>query len=409
MKKIIVIMIFTLGILFLGINRVAAAKEVDMICNYTVNSDTYDLTIYTDFTVSANSSYAGSEGMVNWLTVDNGPIQTTYFNERTCPAFVIRELKTGLAVTYDQYGYYDISKMDSKVQEHNKKKNVTAAAMKLKSSKKGTNSTIAEDCYYSGEGDLVDYKAYKDQKFLIPKGSSDIQHNGHNDATATLKKDINDFKDSSGKWKCPTKLYACKNKENEMTADGYGLGVMTRYSFYTRAELIEDTGCNQGQVDNVFADAVEEKKKYKGDRLDEAIDYSTVNCNDLKQPEKANCEYAKEMEANKDDDKSDACTMIKRTGDPDGFFGLLKKIVGYVQIGTILLIIVLGVLDFTGAVGSDDDAAFKKAGGKFVKRLIAGALVFLVPALINTVLFVIKIGPCAEIGDDQSQVEELFN
>lgn len=70
---------------------------------------------------------------------------------------------------------------------------------------------------------------------------------------------------------------------------------------------------------------------------------------------------------------------------------LAKKIVGYVQIGTVFLALVLGILDFVGAIGSDKDNAFKDAGKKFLKRLIAVALVFLVPALLGIILNFISV------------------
>ena len=37
---------------------------------------------------------------------------------------------------------------------------------------------------------------------------------------------------------------------------------------------------------------------------------------------------------------------------------------------------------------SDKDDAMKQAGNKFVKRLIAAVIVFLVPVLVNIVLFI---------------------
>ena len=49
-------------------------------------------------------------------------------------------------------------------------------------------------------------------------------------------------------------------------------------------------------------------------------------------------------------------------------------------------VIVLGILDFIKATASDKDDDMKKAQGRFVKRLIAAALIFLVPLLIEFVL-----------------------
>jgi len=51
-----------------------------------------------------------------------------------------------------------------------------------------------------------------------------------------------------------------------------------------------------------------------------------------------------------------------------------------------VLVIVLGILDFIKAIASDKDDEMKKAQGRFVKRLIAAALIFIVPFIIEFVL-----------------------
>ena len=88
----------------------------------------------------------------------------------------------------------------------------------------------------------------------------------------------------------------------------------------------------------------------------------------------------------------DVCAIfMKEDGSPSETLKQIQDIVGYVQIGTIFLILVLGMLDFTGAIGSGEDNAFKKAGSKFLKRLIAGALVFLIPAILGIILNLVSI------------------
>ena len=49
-------------------------------------------------------------------------------------------------------------------------------------------------------------------------------------------------------------------------------------------------------------------------------------------------------------------------------------------------VIILGSLDFIKATGSDKDDDMKKAQSKFIKRLVAAALIFLVPLLIEFIL-----------------------
>lgn len=86
-----------------------------------------------------------------------------------------------------------------------------------------------------------------------------------------------------------------------------------------------------------------------------------------------------------DDQKVEEVSNICNILTPD-MLELLKDIIGYVQIGTVFLALILGILDFVGAIGSDKDNAFKDAGKKFLKRLVAVALVFLVPALLGIIL-----------------------
>lgn len=73
----------------------------------------------------------------------------------------------------------------------------------------------------------------------------------------------------------------------------------------------------------------------------------------------------------------------------------LHKMINYIKIGTVFLVLVLGMVDLTGAVGSSEEGAFKKAGTKFGKRLIAAALVFLVPAIVNILISLVNDASCA--------------
>lgn len=56
-----------------------------------------------------------------------------------------------------------------------------------------------------------------------------------------------------------------------------------------------------------------------------------------------------------------------------------------------ILAILLGMLDFFKATISDDDGATKKASKRFIKRLIAAALIFIIPSLVQFILTTVKI------------------
>lgn len=56
-----------------------------------------------------------------------------------------------------------------------------------------------------------------------------------------------------------------------------------------------------------------------------------------------------------------------------------------------VIVIILSILDFIKAIAAQDDDAMKKAQGKFVKRLIAAALLFLLPLIIDYLLDVFNL------------------
>jgi hypothetical protein len=65
---------------------------------------------------------------------------------------------------------------------------------------------------------------------------------------------------------------------------------------------------------------------------------------------------------------------------------LISDIFNIIMIAAPILVIVLGSLDFAKASLAQDENALKKAGTNFGKRLIAAALLFLLPLIINIIL-----------------------
>lgn len=70
----------------------------------------------------------------------------------------------------------------------------------------------------------------------------------------------------------------------------------------------------------------------------------------------------------------------------------IKNILKWIKYILPVLVIILGIIDFIKAIASDSDDEMKKAQGRFIKRLIAAALLFLVPALIEFIFEIFKIG-----------------
>lgn len=73
-----------------------------------------------------------------------------------------------------------------------------------------------------------------------------------------------------------------------------------------------------------------------------------------------------------------------------GFSGRLlvwvSNILRWIKYILPVAVIILSILDFIKAIGSDKDDEMKKAQGKFIRRLIAAALVFIIPFVIEFIL-----------------------
>ena len=69
----------------------------------------------------------------------------------------------------------------------------------------------------------------------------------------------------------------------------------------------------------------------------------------------------------------------------------IKNILKWIKYILPVLVIILGIIDFIRAIASGSDDEMKKAQGRFIKRLIAAALLFIIPALIEFILNVFNI------------------
>lgn len=65
---------------------------------------------------------------------------------------------------------------------------------------------------------------------------------------------------------------------------------------------------------------------------------------------------------------------------------LLKTAVNITKISIPLLLVVLGIIDFAKAVFAGSEEDMKKSQKKFIKRLIIGVCIFLIPSVIKVVL-----------------------
>lgn len=82
-------------------------------------------------------------------------------------------------------------------------------------------------------------------------------------------------------------------------------------------------------------------------------------------------------------------------GLPKKLLTWILNIVKWVKYIVPVIVILLGMLDFIRAVLADKDDGMKKAQGRFVRRLIAAALIFIVPLILTFILE--KMGFTAEM------------
>lgn len=173
-------------------------------------------------------------------------------------------------------------------------------------------------------------------------------------------------------------------------ARGYNV---TRYYFST-----DNTGCTPavvygqeytcGIINNLssqFLDAVEKKdysgisdSKYKTSIICNSI-MGTMNYDDSNSCVKDCLEFSKKV-------KSFDPKSLNDCGFSDKLSNWIINIIKWIKYILPVIVIILGILDFIKAMGSEKEDEMKKAQNRFVKRLIAAALVFLVPFIIEFIL-----------------------
>ena len=88
--------------------------------------------------------------------------------------------------------------------------------------------------------------------------------------------------------------------------------------------------------------------------------------------------------------KKEQVGILKNGSGDCGFSGRLlvwlNNIMRWIKYILPVIVILLGIIDFIKAVAADKEDEMKKAQGRFVKRLISAAIVFLVPLLIEFIL-----------------------
>lgn len=85
---------------------------------------------------------------------------------------------------------------------------------------------------------------------------------------------------------------------------------------------------------------------------------------------------------------------------PDAVTDYIIDALRMLRWGALVLMIILSVLDFIKAAAADDQDAIKKAGQKFIKRIAAVIILFILPMLVEFILYVAGLagfGECVPI------------
>lgn len=78
--------------------------------------------------------------------------------------------------------------------------------------------------------------------------------------------------------------------------------------------------------------------------------------------------------------------LLGSKNDAGSLMNILSDVYNMLRIGAVILVIVLGMVDFTSAVSASDSDKLNKAIKKLTRRLIILVVLFVVPTLLELVL-----------------------
>lgn len=106
------------------------------------------------------------------------------------------------------------------------------------------------------------------------------------------------------------------------------------------------------------------------------------------------CRYSHEFENddsnntnNKNNDMDLSGCIIDK-----GTQSIIDWIMNLIRIGGVILLVVLGMLDFVKAAASGEQEEMKKSKSKFVKRLIACVILFFIPIIVDILVGLVNLG-----------------
>ncbi len=157
--------------------------------------------------------------------------------------------------------------------------------------------------------------------------------------------------------------------------DQYIQEIVKKYEKYNKS-CDKKTGCNASELT----------------KANTYINFTRVLCNSILSTRNANDFCVKKcLNMSKDISELKETYGIEKTiGDKcplgSGLIAFVYNILKWMKYIAPVLVIILGILDFIKALAASDDDAMKKAQKKFIIRLVAAALLFLLPLIIDYVL-----------------------
>ena len=396
-----------------------SAKEEILNCEYKKEKETITIKLYTDYTFKVSTNFikekyekkdvgAGVEKIESvsianelqyndFLTENNkfncrNSVYLNLYNETGGSRSGASDIKTYYISTKKQAEKIETGTWGAKVYYASKeyKKNKSSSKVSVKSPGKANKKEgWLKTCNY---GSII--FRFNKEKYEFVSGGINLDPR-FGDIMTEL---------SENKWTCPISICSSTNT-------GYGYSV-TNYRFYFDYSKVGDSSCQTAAeysdekfscvgVNQYYEEFVKNNSNYAESKLakDFALRneskeklnafcnsvFSSLNYTDSNKCVKDCMEAVKLVESELEIPNDGQCNLSGR------MINWIKNILKWIKYILPVFVIILGILDFIKAISSGSDDEMKKAQGRFIKRLIAAALLFLIPALIEFILEVFKI------------------
>ena len=251
------------------------------------------------------------------------------------------------------------------------------------------NVTECPDKIYVGESSYVDDYSKKNENCEASGGFAQLEYDFAFYSSPLSKNEAQKF------FGCymEERTFTLEETENMTSEEKKEKDPYSCYDFSNAMKTIDktlkDNTCdNNPKFDEAYNDLNNLCSSYRS-----SFNYKTANDGTDSGEEAENCMKACNALNDEIDDK---CSVEPPKGAYCGTFGndminWIIKIFKYVRYGLPAILIILSVMDFIKAITQEDDSKMKEAQKRFIHRLIAIALLFVIPFLLNFVLRIFNI------------------